>query len=62
MACLCSLTLDLVLRFVLQLVLVIGDLHVPHRSNSVPAKFKKLLVRLRPLSALDSTILTLSSS
>eukprot|EP00037_Helgoeca_nana_P025967 m.289049 g.289049 ORF g.289049 m.289049 type:complete len:184 (-) comp27102_c0_seq3:420-971(-) len=26
------------------LVLVIGDLHVPHRSNSVPAKFKKLLV------------------
>jgi hypothetical protein len=27
-----------------QLVLVIGDLHVPHRSNSVPAKFKKLLV------------------
>jgi len=26
------------------LVLVIGDLHVPHRANAVPAKFKKLLV------------------
>ena len=27
-----------------QLVLVLGDLHIPHRCNSVPAKFKKLLV------------------
>jgi vacuolar protein sorting-associated protein 29 len=26
------------------LVLVIGDFHIPHRSSSVPAKFKKLLV------------------
>lgn len=26
------------------LVLVLGDLHVPHRCNGVPAKFKKLLV------------------
>jgi len=26
------------------LVLVIGDLHVPHRASAVPAKFKKLLV------------------
>eukprot|EP00040_Diaphanoeca_grandis_P024910 m.137609 g.137609 ORF g.137609 m.137609 type:complete len:183 (-) comp29930_c1_seq1:379-927(-) len=26
------------------LVLVIGDMHVPHRSNDVPQKFKKLLV------------------
>lgn len=26
------------------LVLVLGDLHIPHRSNSLPAKFKKLLV------------------
>ncbi|XP_065830934.1 vacuolar protein sorting-associated protein 29 [Oscarella lobularis] len=26
------------------LVLVIGDLHIPHRSNSLPPKFKKLLV------------------
>lgn len=30
--------------FLLQLVLVLGDLHIPHRSSSVPAKFKKLLV------------------
>lgn len=28
----------------LQLVLVLGDLHIPHRCNSLPAKFKKLLV------------------
>ena len=27
-----------------QLVLVLGDLHIPHRSSSLPAKFKKLLV------------------
>ncbi|XP_067938460.1 vacuolar protein sorting-associated protein 29-like [Watersipora subatra] len=26
------------------LVLVIGDLHVPHRTNNIPPKFKKLLV------------------
>jgi vacuolar protein sorting-associated protein 29 len=26
------------------LVLVLGDLHIPHRSSSVPIKFKKLLV------------------
>ncbi|CAJ0923797.1 unnamed protein product [Ranitomeya imitator] len=26
------------------LVLVLGDLHIPHRCNSLPAKFKKLLV------------------
>ncbi|KAF6037941.1 hypothetical protein EB796_003743 [Bugula neritina] len=26
------------------LVLVLGDLHVPHRTNSIPPKFKKLLV------------------
>ncbi|CAG0914614.1 unnamed protein product [Notodromas monacha] len=26
------------------LVLVIGDLHVPHRTHSIPAKFRKLLV------------------
>jgi vacuolar protein sorting-associated protein 29 len=26
------------------LVLVLGDLHIPHRASSVPAKFKKLLV------------------
>ena len=26
------------------LVLVLGDLHIPHRSNGLPAKFKKLLV------------------
>lgn len=26
------------------LVLVLGDLHVPHRCNGLPAKFKKLLV------------------
>lgn len=28
----------------LQLVLVLGDLHIPHRCNTLPAKFKKLLV------------------
>lgn len=27
-----------------QLVLVVGDLHIPHRANSLPNKFKKLLV------------------
>ena len=26
------------------LVLVLGDLHVPHRSQGLPSKFKKLLV------------------
>lgn len=26
------------------LVLVIGDLHIPHRMHSLPAKFRKLLV------------------
>ncbi len=30
--------------FLLQLVLVVGDLHIPHRANSLPNKFKKLLV------------------
>jgi hypothetical protein len=28
------------------LVLIIGDIHIPHRANVLPAKFKKLLVRL----------------
>lgn len=28
----------------LQLVLVLGDLHIPHRASSFPAKFRKLLV------------------
>uniref|UniRef100_A0A6J0UC49 Vacuolar protein sorting-associated protein 29 n=1 Tax=Pogona vitticeps TaxID=103695 RepID=A0A6J0UC49_9SAUR len=32
------------LRGVEMLVLVLGDLHIPHRCNSLPAKFKKLLV------------------
>jgi vacuolar protein sorting-associated protein 29 len=26
------------------LVLVIGDLHIPHRTHDLPSKFKKLLV------------------
>ena len=26
------------------LVLIIGDLHIPHRVQSIPDKFKKLLV------------------
>lgn len=30
--------------YFLQLVLVLGDLHIPHRCSSLPAKFKKLLV------------------
>lgn len=29
---------------ILQLVLVLGDLHIPHRASSFPAKFRKLLV------------------
>lgn len=29
------------------LVLIIGDVHIPHRANVLPAKFKKLLVRSR---------------
>ncbi len=29
----------------LQLVLVIGDIHIPHRAHSLPQQFKKLLVR-----------------
>lgn len=31
-------------NILLQLVLVLGDLHIPHRCSSLPAKFKKLLV------------------
>lgn len=27
-----------------KLVLVLGDLHIPHRCSSLPSKFKKLLV------------------
>lgn len=30
--------------FSMVLVLVIGDLHIPHRIHDLPAKFKKLLV------------------
>ena len=26
------------------MVLVLGDLHIPHRASALPAKFKKLLV------------------
>lgn len=26
------------------LVLVLGDLHIPHRASALPSKFKKLLV------------------
>jgi predicted phosphodiesterase len=26
------------------LVLVIGDMHIPHRTHDLPAKFKKLLL------------------
>nr|XP_058899535.1 vacuolar protein sorting-associated protein 29-like [Kogia breviceps] len=35
---------QLVQLFYLQLALVLGDLHIPHRCNSLPAKLKKLLV------------------
>jgi vacuolar protein sorting-associated protein 29 len=28
----------------IMLVLVIGDLHIPHRTHDLPAKFKKLLL------------------
>merc|ERR1711879_1105804 len=31
-------------EFTMVLVLVLGDLHIPHRAHSLPAKFKKLLV------------------
>ena len=30
--------------FFFQLVLVLGDLHIPHRCNSLPNRFRKLLV------------------
>lgn len=30
--------------YLFQLVLVLGDLHIPHRCNSLPGRFKKLLV------------------
>ena len=33
-----------VLRVRMVLVLVIGDLHIPHRIHDLPGKFKKLLV------------------
>jgi hypothetical protein len=32
----------------LQLVLVLGDLHIPHRKDEIPALFKDLLVTARP--------------
>lgn len=31
-------------EYIMVLVLVIGDLHIPHRIHDLPAKFKKLLV------------------
>lgn len=34
-----------VARLWLELVLVLGDLHIPHRSESLPDQFKDLLVR-----------------
>ena len=34
----------LFLNLAMVLVLVIGDLHIPHRTHDLPAKFKKLLV------------------
>jgi hypothetical protein len=37
-----------------QLVLVIGDLHIPHRAHDLPQKFKKLLVRCLFLYRSDS--------
>lgn len=36
---------DLALSFSLQLVLVIGDFHIPYRAHSLPPQFKKLLVK-----------------
>lgn len=33
-----------VAEYIMVLVLVIGDLHIPHRIHDLPAKFKKLLV------------------
>jgi hypothetical protein len=32
------------LRCTMVLVLIIGDLHIPHRTHDLPSKFKKLLV------------------
>ena len=29
----------------LQLVLLVGDLHIPYRASGIPPQFKKLLVR-----------------
>ncbi|KAM8993522.1 vacuolar protein sorting-associated protein 29-like [Ara ararauna] len=42
-ACTPSLTLVFLLLCV-ELVLVLGDLHIPHRCSGLPVKFKKLLV------------------
>lgn len=39
-----ALDIDFTSTFFFQLVLVLGDLHIPHRCNSLPGKFKKLLV------------------
>jgi hypothetical protein len=43
---------DRVVSAVKQLVLVIGDLHIPHRATNLPPKFKKLLVRSRLVNTL----------
>ena len=38
----------------LQLVLVIGDFHIPHRANALPPQFKKLLVSLQLANQLEN--------
>ena len=35
---------ELLQHQLVMLVLVLGDLHIPHRASALPAKFKKLLV------------------
>jgi vacuolar protein sorting-associated protein 29 len=42
------------------LVLIIGDLHIPMRCHDLPAKFKKLLVRLISLSRSTFELITSS--
>jgi len=37
-----------------ELVLVLGDTHIPHRADDLPAKFKALLVLTVPLCVSDS--------
>lgn len=58
--CVCSHHLSCLIAR-LQLVLVVGDLHIPHRAADIPEKFQKILVRalspaLPPFSAVPCNL------